>query len=117
MDQTNGGAPLIATTADDANRQQLISNFFNRVGDILSGVDSSPRYEPGMVHNGGLLGPSVPQPDIGVGYGGEVYNRGQAGQIGQAAGGTVQSIGGVQLTPTVMLVLAGVAVFLLMRKR
>lgn len=77
-----------ATGNDDATRQAPISQFFYLVADVLGGVDSQPRNEPGMTNGSGLAGPSATfGVDVGVGADGQVYVRGRAGPeaTGQAA--------------------------------
>jgi len=97
---------LIPTTNEEAHGQQIASQFFHLVGNVLAGSDADPRMEPGMT-GGVLLGPRQRGTDIGVGANGEVYLRGSNGQ----ASATTQAptLFGVALTLPVVLLIAGAA--------
>lgn len=103
---------------DDQQRQQVASNFFWTVGDLLAGSDSQPRYEPGMSYgNNGLYGPSTASADVGYGQGGEVFVRGRSGQIGtQVGAGVAPAAGAGPLGIPLMWWVVGVGLFLYMRK-
>lgn len=102
--------PTLIPATDDAARQQASSRFFYVLGDILAGVDSQPRYEPGMMHNHGILGPDTQSStDVGVGAYGGVYTRGSAG------GATTAVQGGLTIPPALLLIGLGVAVFLALK--
>ncbi len=94
---------------DAAAQQQAASRFFYVVGDILAGVDSQPRYEPGMMHSRGILGPDTQSTtDVGVGAYGGVYQRG-------SAGGAAAPAQGVVIPPLLLIIGIGAAVFLALR--
>jgi hypothetical protein len=90
-----------ATGNADAVRQAPLSQFFYLVGDVMNGVDSQPRNEPGM-SGGTTVGPSSTfGVDIGVGSTGEIFVRGRAGSEGAPADPAPPQASGVagQLTP------------------
>lgn len=105
----------IEALTDDANRQQSVARIFYTFGDLLKGMDDSPRYEPGMVNDSGLVGPGTSGIDIGFGSGGEMYVRGRSGQIGSTStttpSGASSSAGkpGFQLTLPAIVVIAVIA--------
>lgn len=103
---------LIPTSSEAANNQQIASQFFHLVGDVLRGTDTELRNEPGMT-GGNILGPRQGGADIGFGSDGRVFYRGQAGTTSAAP---VPSLFGVPLTPMVLLLIAGAA-YLLLRKQ
>lgn len=103
---------------DDQQRQQGAAAFFWTMGDLLANTDAQPRYEPGMSYgNNGLYGPSNANADVGYGQGGEVFIRGRSGQIGQQQGANVVPLTGATIAGIpLMWIVAGVAVYLFMRK-
>lgn len=97
-------AAYMPTASDDAARQQTAARAFYLLGDFLAGSDTQPRIEPGSVNNSGLLGPSSSPTDIGIGVGGEVFVRGQAGQVGATqTASTAQSSAAVQVSPLMLV--------------
>jgi len=97
----------------DAERQGLFSSFFFSAANLLDGVDDSPRV--GAADSGGMLGPGTSLGfDVGVGNNGEVYLRGRSGQVG-TDGTTGATTARRAITPG-MLLLLGVAAFLVLRK-
>lgn len=99
---------------DEARRQEFLSRAFYLVGDMLGGVDSQPRMEPGWT-GGRLLGPRGSNADVGIGNGGEVFIRGQAGQIGTTDAPASSPVSALLGSP-LLLVGAGVVLWLLLRK-
>jgi hypothetical protein len=105
---------LIPTSSEAANNQQLASQFFYLVGDVMRGTDTDPRFEPGMT-GGKLLGPRQSGVDIGFGEDGRAFIRGQSGTTSTPAPAT-PTLMGVPLTLTTLLLIAGAAYLLLLRK-
>jgi len=106
-------ADLVAT--DDQNRQAIVSRFFHFVGDLTSGMDSSPRLDPGWVRADGTLG-AAQSTDVALGADGQVYVRGKVAinpAVAAPATGTAAPAGLV-LSPT-LLILAALAFFALRR--
>lgn len=112
--QPSGSAPV-----DDAARQGLFSAFFFSAGNILTGIDDSPRIATGPGNGTDQLGPGTTLGiDVGVGSNGEVYIRGQAAPTTSGQGTTAAaspSMAGLQLSPGLLL-LGLAAAFLLLRK-
>jgi hypothetical protein len=112
-------AEYLPVTADDANRQQTSARLFYLLGDFMKGVDTLPRMEPGMADGSPLLGPATNTTDIGLGNGGEVFVRGQAGQVGTVVSQPPAAKGPLGLSRPVLLM--GAAALLLglylLRKR
>jgi hypothetical protein len=106
---------LIPTTNEEAHGQQIASQFFHLVGNVLGGADADPRMEPGMT-GGVLLGPRHRGTDIGVGSNGEVYLRGSNGAASSAAPSVASQIANLQFTPLAWLLLIAGAAYLLLRK-
>lgn len=106
----------LPVTADDANRQQQTARSFYLLGDFFQGVDSIMRNEPGYT-GGVVLGPNQSGLDVGIGNGGELFQRGRSGQVGstQAQMAAPVSVAGLLGNPLVLVGLA-VAAYLLLRK-
>jgi hypothetical protein len=106
---------------DDANRQQSVSRYFYQLADVMSGVDSALRRSPDGNSQSGLLGPATGAQDMGYGSGGEVFIRGQSGQLGTLSTTTPNGANTAALpgplamlsNPLVLLGLAAVVWFLL----
>ena len=109
-------AQLMPTQNDDAARQQLTSNFFYFVGDLLQGTDTTLRVDPNQIRSDGMLGPVGNAQSLGIGNGGEIYVRGSTGQYGtqQTAlpAPALPTLAGLQITPGLMI-LAALAWFML----
>lgn len=113
-------AEYLPVTADDANRQQSSARMFYLLGDFMKGVDSVRKNEPGMTNGSGLLGPTTNTLDVGLGNGGEVFVRGQAGQVGTVQTEPKPAAGLFGLSRPVLLMGAAalvVAGWYFMRKR
>jgi hypothetical protein len=104
---------MFQASSEAASNQQIASQFFHLVGDVLRGSDTELRHEPGMT-GGRLLGPAQSGNDIGFGVDGQAFLRGRAGATSSAAPVT-PSVFGVPLTLTTVLLIAGAA-YLLLRK-
>lgn len=111
-DMTAGYLP---TTADDATAQQNAARWFYLAGDIFRGADAIMRNEPGTDHSTGILGPIQSAPDVGIGVGGEIYYRGQAGQVGTQQAVPVNPLAGLLQSPLMLLLLVGGAIYLMKR--
>lgn len=106
-------ADLVADPqSDDARRQALVSNFFYLAGDLLAGTDTSPRYGGGE-QGGPLLGPRTNSPDVQVGDGGAIFQRGSARQVGQQ---TSTPGGGAVSLPLPVLLVGALVLYLAMRR-
>lgn len=98
--------PMPNEAPDDARRQELVSRFFYLAGDLLAGSDNAQRFDRGEV-GGPLLGPRTNSPDVQVGDGGAVFQRGSARQVGQATATPAQS-GAAGLSLPVLLIIGAV---------
>lgn len=98
---------MLQPQTESERNQQIASSFFYLVGDVLSGSDAQPRYEPGMSSAGG------PAVSYGFGADGVLYERGRTGY--GATTTQAATLLGVPLTLPILL-LVGVAAFLLLRK-
>ena len=108
-------ATEVQAISDDADRQQAMARLFFMAGNILSGADAAPRYEPGNVNDSGMMGPGATVPtDIGIGYGGEVYVRGRNGQVAtaNATPAPPKAAPGIVLSPLTLLLGLGLVLWL-----
>ncbi len=105
----------LPTESDDATRQQATARVFYLLGDYFTGTDSVMRSEPGF-SGGRVLGPNQTGVDVGVGNGGEVFQRGRSGQVAtQGSMNAPAALPALLGNPLVLLALA-VGAFVLLRR-
>jgi|SRR6516164_1666885 hypothetical protein len=110
-----------ASANADAVRQSALSSFFYSAGNLLAGMDNASRM--GNVQNdasgtGGpdLLGYGTANGvDVGIGANGEVYVRGNVGQVGtqDQVANSGQAAKPAAISPLALLLIVGAAVLLL----
>lgn len=106
-------AEYLPTASEDAQRAQLISQFFWTAGNLMAGTDSVLRMDPSNQRSDGLMGPPGSAVSYGVAPDGRLYVRGSAGYNGAAVVNGPESAG-LRLSPGV-LILAGL-LFLMVRR-
>lgn len=74
----------LPTTAEEANRQQLVSSFFWTAANLLDGTDTVLRVDPGAIRADGAMGAPGSAVSYGVGPDGRLYVRGASGSNGAA---------------------------------
>jgi|GEM_PF-3172751 len=109
-------ADTLQPSDEDRDRTAAVASAFAYlVGDLLAGVDGSPRIDSTTVRSDGLLGPVSNQPSVAYGTDGAVYVRGQSGMYQRASGAAPvvsASAAGLSVSPGLLL-LAAVAFFVL----
>lgn len=107
-------AEYLPTASEDAQRAQLISQFFWTAGNLMAGTDSVLRMDPSNQRSDGLMGPPGSAVSYGVAPDGRLYVRGAAGNSDGAAVANRPESAGLRLSPGV-LILAGL-LFLMVRR-
>lgn len=100
-------AEYLPTASEEAQRAQLVSQFFWTAGNLLAGTDTVMRMDPGNMRSDGLLGVPGSAVSYGVAPDGRLYVRGSAGaNDNDRGGGSTTEAAGFNLSPGV-LILAG----------